>query len=253
MHDSESKYKIGMTLARLLRVDLRPLVVLVLGNATPSQPVNLPPSFPVVDELTEHNKVEEYSAEASNKPREALDEVLALCALQEDTCDIGEVTCHGKDEKREREALALCRAVFQNLRDTRREVEDGREPTCNLCIPSPADGFGDSWWLVCIVVAAIVVFGDPPSCDTGSDNEESGKGIHDDLCTDRGFVLVVSLGGEVVLDDTAIANQGCALIGFERGRDGGNLDPTVVVFGIVPVLKDKDAVASAIVECENDL
>lgn len=205
-------------------------MLLVLSDATPPQPVNLFPSPPVVDELTQYDKIQEDCSQTSHQPREALDKVLALAALQQDTCDVSQVACDGKDKEGERKAFALCRPVLEDLWDTRREVENGREPACNLGIQPPADRFWDRGGLLGVVVGAVVVFGDPPCSHTCSDNEKSGESVHDDLGLDRRLFLVIGFGGEkVVLDDAPIADQRGALVCFERCRDGRDLDSAVVV------------------------
>lgn len=215
--------------------------------------MDLLPRLPVMNELSQHDEVQEYRPQASDQPREALHEIVMFCALQQDTRDVGQVTCHGKDEQRERETLALGGSVLNDLWDTRGEVEDRREPSCYLGIPSPADGF--RFWdrLLGGIVVAVTVFCDPPCSNACGDDEECSESVHDDRVAKRVFVVIVGFGGIVVFDDAVIADKGCALVGFERGRDGGDFDSAVIVFGVVPVLEDEDAIASAVVERQDDL
>src|SRR5690242_74610 len=99
---------IGSLCTSSLRLHPRPL--LVLGDARAPQPVNLFPCLAVVDELAEYNKVQADRAETAHEPGEALDQVVALSALEQDAGDVGQVAGHSKDEQREREAFALCGA-----------------------------------------------------------------------------------------------------------------------------------------------
>lgn len=215
--------------------------------------MNLLPRFAVVDELSEHDKVQKHGTQASHQPREALDEVVTFGALEQDTRDVGQVARNGKDEQGQGKALAFGGAVLEDLWNARGEVEDCGEPTCDLGVPSPSDGFWGGSGLLDIIVTAVVVFGDPPCCYTRSDDQQRGERVHDDLGADGGLVVFVVFGREIVFDDVAVANERSSLVGFERGRDGGDLHAAVVVFSVVPVLEDEDAVACAVVEGEDDL
>ncbi|KAI3480550.1 hypothetical protein L1887_57269 [Cichorium endivia] len=231
-------------------VDARALA-LVVGDAGPSEPVDLAPGPAVVDELTEHDKVQKHGAEAADEPGEALYEVVVFGALQQNAGHICQIACDGKDEERKREALALCRAVLEDLRDARREVQDRREPSGHLCVPTPAHGLGCGGWQV--VVAAVRVLGHPPCGHARGNDQERSDGVHDDLGADRRVVVRIILGRQIVLDDAAVADERRALVGFKRRRDGRDLDAAVVVLGVVPVLEDQHAVACAVVQSEDDL
>lgn len=215
--------------------------------------MNLLPSFPVVNELSQHNEIQEHRPQTSDQPGEALYQIIVLCALQQDTRDICQVSCNSKDKQCEGKTFALCCAVLGDLWHARGEVEYGGKPAGDLSIPSPTNGFWDRFGLFGRVMVAVAMFCDPPCSNACGDHKECSEGVHHDRVADRVFVVIVGFGGIIVLNEATVADEWGALVGFERGGDGGDLDSPVVVFGVVPVLEDENAVACAVVESQNDL